>query len=527
MQPKLLIPWVLLSLAAQLPALTEDGKVAGEELLTAIKDEANKLADIDPGNNRDHSARYLIRQIQAALATGNNRQIEQLLESTDVKLSSEKSAQGFAKLKTALKAERDQKSEATIARMETLLKTTRDKIAQAKSPDELDGVLEELSKNATESSNDDQGNESSNARIRRLYQQTSSAKQFTIYWQDYLQAKKSGNTRQATNSLQSLTNQENSLMPRSQLLARIEQEKSTPEAASPVDAFAIVDGIKSLDDMQAALKSLFALQQAARSSDTNSNSLNDYVQSIGRLEKCYREFLAGLPVNVEVFSQSSDSSNQVTKVNLIRLRAELLVRVLPRSIGIPEAASAIPGETVQQFFERVLAEAKDCGDAAACQRIKETQQTFARGSRYSTEDTTGLRDYAASQNQVAAGQFMLAVISLQKSLKSGSDLLPARKIGVQLAAIQKDYPKEYEQGMTEFLTPRPMPEYMGGMPYRGFADPRSRYMGGDPNMQPPGTSVLLPVPAKEPAAPPKPESKKTPTEAAPDKQQAPALAIPE
>jgi hypothetical protein len=260
----------------------------------------------------------------------------------------------------------------------------------------------------------------------------------------------------------------------------------------------------------------------AGSSDQSSQLINDLRQAIGQLEKSYREYLAGLPVNIGVFSQSYDSYSRATgAAKIVQLRADLLNLVLPRYLNLPEGISAKPGESIPKFIDRLLAASKERGDVAASKRIVELEQYHLHSNRFTTTDTASLQDYSAGQNQLAASQYFLAVISLQRALGRGSDLLPVRQIGEQLASIKKDHPKEYEEGMNEFLTPRPSREYpFGGMPYRGYPDPRMSYPDGDPRQQS-GPSVLLPVPAKETATPAKPESEK-PAPPAPKPAETPA-----
>ena len=519
MRPQKLIPLLLLALAARSAALSEDGKKAGEEIVSALKEELKELAGNDVNENRGYAVKQYLRQIQNALAQENSRQLIQYLDNYDNYSPTEKVLQSIAKLKEAIKAEQKQKSAAIIADLEGTLAKAREKVVQAKAPEDLDELLSSLSREKYSTYEDSQGNDPSVATIRSLTMAIGNAKQFVTSWQDYLQAKKSGNAAQAASAIQSLSRQENLLIPRSQIIDRLEQERAKPDTLA-----AIIDGITSLDRIAPALKQLNALQQSSRNSESGSSSLNEPIQTLGRMDKTYREFTAGLPVNLEVFNSGLDSSGQTTRSDFTRLKAELLILVLPRYLAIPETPKANDTENVDQFLSRALSEAKGRGDAAACQRVREAQQTLGRSNRYSNDDTNALRDYAAGQNQLAARQYMLAVISLQSALKAGSDLLPVDKIGGQLETLQKEHPEEFKQGMTEFLTPKPTPEFdYSRMPYRSYMDPRmtrgmdmGRYSGMQ--QQPPATSIVLPVPGKEaePAKPtPKSEEKpKTPEKAA-------------
>jgi hypothetical protein len=505
MRPQKLIPVLLLGLINHSSAISEERKRAGDEIISSLKGELKELAGNEDDDDRSDAVKQYLRQIQSALAQENGEYIIQSLESNDNYAPSEKVQQAAAKLKQAVKNEQIQRSRDTAAELQRLITEARGKVIAAKNPEDLDDLIESLSREKFNNSDDGEDKDpATTATIRSLFTSLNYAKQFCTLWQDYLQAKKSGNSGRAATTLQSLSQQENPLIPRSQIIARLDQERATPE-----DFEGILEGVKSLDQMSAALQQLSAIQQKSRSSDSYGYGFNEPTQTLSRLEKCYRDFNAGLPVNLEVFSSTNDSPGQNAKIDFPRLRADLLILVLPRYLAIQDAAKANEKEPVDAYLGRLLSDAKAKGNVTACQRIRDLQQTLGRSNRYSTDDAGALRDYASGQNQLAAHQYMLAVISLQSSLKSGSDLLPVDKIGGQLEAIKSEHPEEFKQGMTEFLTQRAAPDYdYSRMPYRGNMDPRMRGMsagGPPPGGMPiaPGTPVVLPVPAKD-AEPGKP-----------------------
>ncbi len=490
MNRKTLVPLIFLGLSYSCYALTDAGRKAAEELISSLQEEVKVKEGSDPNNNSGYPVKEFIRQLQSVIAKDNDSYIVQTLDSAGNSLKSEKSIASVAKFREIIQTEREYQSQATIERLEGLMKTTREKILAAREPSELDALIEDLTKNQSLKNDQSEGsNAGSQKTIYSLVWGLSSAEEFTIKWQDYLQAKKSGNVSQAVSALQSLSRNHSSLIPRSQILERIEQEKGPSS-----DITKIVEGIASLDDMQEAIMALIAAKKFAQSSDENYQPTSDLLQSLGRLEKAYREYRAGLPFNIEVLNQTYDSTTNTGNTKLVELRAELLKLVLPRYLSLPEGTAAKPGESILQFMDRLLAGAKESGDIMLCKRIVDLQ-TNLRINRISNSDIAGLKEYNAAQNQLAAGQHFLAVGSLQRALNSGSDLLPTERIGQQLAALKKDHPKEYEQGMTEYLTPRQSYEFPGGMPFRGY-DPRMGYPNGDPRQQT-GPSVLLPVPAKE------------------------------
>lgn len=496
MHRKILVPLILLGFTCGSHALTDEGKRAAEELISALREETKVPEGSNSENNRGYSAKQFIGQLLSAIAKGNDSYIEQALEASGNYLNGEKTIASLAKFREALKAGREQQAQAYIERLEGQIKITSEKILAARIPSDLDGLIDDLSKNQSSEYDDRYGSDAARQRtIHQLINRLTYAKQFATGWQNYLQAKKIGNSSQAIQSLQSIVGSDSSIMPRSEILDRIELEKK-----STADASKIAEGIGTLEDMQGAIKALNAAQINARNGEQNTQSITDLLQGLLRLEKSYREFVAGLSFNIEVSSQNYDSTSNTTNTKIIQLRADLLKLLIPRYLNLPEGTAAKPGESIPQFMDRLLTDSKQRKDYAASKRIVELQ-TNLRSNRIASQDTVGLKEYSAGQNQLAAGQLLPAVISLQRALASGSDLLPTERIGEQLAAIKKDHPKEYEQGMAEYLTPRPSSEYPG-MPFRGY-DPR----GYDPRQQA-APSVLLPIPAKESAAPPKAEAPK-------------------
>ena len=59
--------------------------------------------------------------------------------------------------------------------------------------------------------------------------------------------------------------------------------------------------------MKEGLRKLTRLAGGNRSSSSDNVGPREILQALGRLEKCYREFLAGLPVKVEVLQPQSES----------------------------------------------------------------------------------------------------------------------------------------------------------------------------------------------------------------------------
>lgn len=488
MQTKKLIPLLLVCLAARSFALSPEGRKSGEDLVATLKEEINAL-DGGDGNENDLAAiRQYLRQVQNALALDSNRQIVQLLENHGNYEPTEKVAKIVESISQAIKEETTQKTRAIISDLETALATAAETVARAEEPEDLDKVIALLSRNRF-NNDDGESYNSNNPTLRSLMSELSSARQFVTGWQDYLQASNTGNTAKAVQSLRNLSSQEKSLMPRSQIIARIEFEL---EDDDKVDK--ILNQVKKPDEMRDAIRKLNRLLGGSRSSSTENAGPREALQTLVKLERTYREHLAGLPVNVEVLQSPADTG---VGMDSTQLRAALLLMVLPRALDLPEGFVPAAGEAVDSFLSRAIDDAKRREDTATALRIGSVLQSIMRSANFSDKEMAALRDYAAGRNQVAAGQYLLAVVSLQQALKAGSDLVPAAKAGELLETVRKEHPVEFEQGMMEFLTPRSAPEFdYSRMPYRNYAPPHMRYPDGDP-IKPGGTTIILPVPGRE------------------------------
>lgn len=510
MRPNKLIPLLLLCLASRGLALAPELEKAGQDLVAALQEQAKAQQEADNANDA-RETRQFIRTVQQTLAQDNIRQLKNWLQGVSGYEHSETVSARVTALETALKDSEANRIRETIATLQSLLADAANTVAKAEQPEELDKVLATLGRN---NYNENEDYDSGNREIRSLVQRLNSARQFVNHWQEYLQASNSGNSAKAVQALGNVSSQENGLLPRSQVLARIEHERGNDD-----DINAIADSVRKPEDMREALRKLSVLVAASRGG-SDSASLRETFQTLAKMEKAYREYLAGLPVSMEVFS-TTESESTVDRPALVEVRAALLLMILPRALDLPEGLVPAPGENVDAFLARAITETTREGDVAACLRVGNVRRLITRAS--SDKDMDALRAYAAGQQQLVAGQYALAVSSLQRSIKSGSDLIPAAKAGEMLDSIRKEHPEEFKHGMEEFHNPPPSadPEFM-----RSIRQNRMMYhmmlhdsMAGRGT---PGatTNLVLPVPAPvkkgesptptTPPAPATPEAPKVP-----------------
>jgi hypothetical protein len=399
-------------------------------------------------------------------------------------------------MRDALRQEREVKNVAQIAKINDLLKRAGEAVRSAKDPGDLDQILKDFAEAGTQ--REDRGSES----LRAANYKFQSARQQLAHWQDYLAASKSGDAKRASEILRNMASSSNdgaSLIPRSEILARAEKvNQSTGNAPSPDRTNEILAKAKTMADVAGVIEELRAYQKHKQQpvSYSSGDPTMAAITALLSMEKTYREFLAGLPTNLEATFFQSDPLG----ASLIPLRVELLLLVLPRYLGVPADMKPKSGEAVEAFVDRIAADARERGDIPLLGRTREVRRTLLRRGG-NLADPSGANAFSAAQNQEAAGQYLLAVASYQSALKSGSDDISPKLIGERLNAIKAAHPEEYEKGMERFLTPpSPRPPYQSRLGQRPFP---SSDQGESIDPQPPPARIpnpTLTVPSVAPTA---------------------------
>jgi hypothetical protein len=497
MKPRALLSALFLSLCmTRAEALTDKGKEALKQLEAAMAEEvkASKPKEGEELSRQGYSKASMAQSLKMLLAEPDSSQLVQSLAQFSSHFTSEGVLKSMAALQEEIRLERENSEQAYRNSITEALNRAASVVREAKTASDLDATITELGKLRRRN---EYGR--SSPEIQTLTNQVEPTLQFATQWQNYLAAKAAGNKQQAIESLSSITNNSIFLIPRSEILALIEQNKMAPKPPGAPSNQETVDGIlsriKSLADLENALVELDRLRDQIPRGDQQ-NEINSVRQNLSPIDKTYQEFKAGLAVNIETNSYHSNGDTPGNKL-IASLRAELMLLVLTRFVGAPEGTAAKPGEDVQQFLDRLANEAKERGDTSVVLRSRQALQLIQRGNAFSGADTEGLRAFVSGKNQEAAGQYMLAVMSYQAALKSGSDLVPAKAIGESLAAIQAAHPKEYEAGLEKFLNP-PRPQFDPYSGMRGQPDFPGR---GRPeqNQQPALSIPPVSVPTAAPA----------------------------
>jgi phage gp16-like protein len=384
--------------------------------------------------------------------------------------------------------EQKDRAQAEATELKALIQRVSDKVTQATKPEELDGVIADLQKH--------QGNRNGAgaAQNQALYQQATAALEFVKKWQDYLSHTATGQTELARQDVESLTQNNTSadFVPRSKLLAlaapgRITATSGKPDAAPPVSPVqAITDGIKTLDDLALALTKLAPLR-------TNNGEAQNAYNSIDQMLQSYRNLKAGLPPQYNV---GYGNNNSIIPASV---RTEFLLLALQARFETYKGAPPGAAEKPVDYVNRVIADALGREDWTLLQNALQVRAYLEQnqGLGFTVIDANGIGSLIAASHQEAAGQYALAVASYETALKSSGDAVPAKVIGEKLAAIQRDHPKEYADGMQITISPPAPRRYEASVP--GMP-------GGIPG-HPPATNVpTAPLPPTLQSAPANPNA---------------------
>lgn len=417
----------------------------------------------DPPSAADANTSYLLSlmasldRISSQLDTPNTvnnieMQINQIVSAFPASREVERTGR---ELLGAVYQERTARASTATAEMQGLLKRLTEvasKTAKALDLDELFDALNRIKNDRYSYYTEDAS----------LYERVASACEFTRLWQDYLSHSAAGQVQLALTDLQNV-NQNNygaGIIPRSEILDRIAgcvAGKGAPEPAkAPPEVAEILKGVKTLDDLEPALQRLAQLPEG------NPKTAKAY-GNLAPLVQAYTNVKASLPEIINLGSAGTETELNVNP----DLRARLLVYILQRYFETFQGPAPGPEEKPQVFVDRVVADAVGREDWPLLRKAMAGQTYLNRNSAlsvYATGNVSwGIDHLLAGINQEAAAQYARAVASYQDALRVADITSTAKLIGDKLAAIKKDHPKEYEEGMQ----PTPAPQVVRNYPNQG------------------------------------------------------------
>ncbi len=411
----------------------------------------------------------LLPQLQSLIASQDYAQALNLMQQLASVPLSDDVRKAVTDLTSALNAEVAAREKAANERAEKLIEKAKATLKTAKTPADLDALLQEISALKLQPGGRyySESNQNARTRLEGVYR-------FLTRWQDYLVAITSGNTENARNILRNLADSEPLLIPRSELLALGQPGKpGAPQRPVEDTAAELIVGTRQLEDVRALIPKLHALRNEQRSS----NTLQTMIVSLEQIDRYYREYLEGMPPGIEVVN------NGITSGYVSSLKMQLLALIVPKAVGA-SGFNAKPGETPLDLLHRIAEESKTSGDLQTAFRANEAIRQLQRTGQWNSNDQNAVSSFVIARNQETAGQWAEAVAAYRNTLKIGSDLVPAKLIGLRLEEIRKNHPEEYAKGVEQFNAIEARASTFNGYPVR-FAAPT-----------PPQPAPPQPTPAK-------------------------------
>lgn len=444
MTRKSLLAILSLLLSGHARAFDDKTVAAKNGLISAIQ--AEDQSRVKPGAPPSgKSGTAYIRNLDLAFRQESKQQVEYSLGQIAENYRSPEVARAIDGLQTALIERAEKRENAEIAGLEALAGEVATVLKSSSKPEDLDALLEKINKLGESSS------ERRSEKVSAAYQAIRPTKQFVSNWQDYLEALRKDNRNKANQILQSLATSSGSIpVPRSRLIALI------TETTEPVNTPRGVPAeIKELDEIGPVLRKMRAVPMSGHipGSAPLSMESESLARSLAVIDQAYQNFKAGLPVSLDFITGTAETNGIAGDATSARLKAKLLLLILPRLAGAPEKTAAKSGEDAIALADRMIREAGERGDIGGCVRAIEVSQRLKRGTTTMAAVPSPLGFFRAGQSQEAAGQKAAAVISYQNSLAAGCDLTLAGLIGKRLEAIKRENPDDYKQAMESLLNP--------------------------------------------------------------------------
>jgi len=338
----------------------------------------------------------------------------------------------FAAVIAACAAEEDKETADALRR-------ASDVVLKARKASDLDASLIELHRLAAAPARFRSGNPERES-ASRLYD----AARFLRQWQNYLWAVEGEKFDNGIRILTDLAQTEQSPLdiPRSEILARARSLEGKDKAQVDSNAAPILQSIHSLDDLPTALTQL----RSGTHPPYQSQALSNMVNGLEAVCKAYLAFKEGVATTLPpTYWQTGDTNQIVT-----RLRAELLLLVLPRILGVEQTDPPKTGETVEDYLMRMRAAAVARHDFELLSRTISAAREISSGiagpgQSLIGQDYTSFLYWREGQNAERAKRFFEAALAYRRALSSATPAIPVEFIGERLDAIEKEHPGEFRQ----------------------------------------------------------------------------------
>ena len=433
-----------------------------DDKIRAFQDALKSATPASPGNPM--YAERMAEQFDSPMMRGGEANEEAMIRQIMSTNPSKAVQQAGDAVIEELEMERKARLDELTAKIDAALAPVPDAIAKADKPADLDPVLDSLQRITPVNG----GAYGYDADMQAQNQRLNAAYQFVAQWQDYLSYRDTKNIQQELNTLRNLLNSRPAgtpLVSRSEILARIAPLDAQAQANNiprpymsppPPDLAPILDGVKTLDDLEPAIQKIVQLP----------NQQNYNQAELTQLAFLYGQAKNGLPVSLDLKPQYMNGTPQP---GVARIESMVLQYLLPRFLGAG-APPPNPGEQVDDYLARVMTAAETAEDWSLLQRVIDARVKIANAQ----QTPPGTQQFLAGLSQEIAGQYARAVTDYQTALAEPDNFTPAKLIADRLAAIKKDHSSEYDDGIKGYAhpaTPAYPIGYPGYNPYARFGMP--------------------------------------------------------
>ena len=426
-------------------------------LIAALSDDIASLQRQPTANSatsnrltQERSALLALQRASAANLAPAQQTLQQLLASNLPPPLAKEVSTALQRVRTLYGKEAERLGKET----DDALTRARNVVLKASHASELDACLIELRHLANASEPSWLAGSQSESPLRRLRE----AVHFVEQWQNYLWAVDSEKFDSGIKILIDLGQTDHNPfdVPRSELLSRTRslEEKDKTQADNYVAS--ILNNIHSLEDLPEALTQLKSRPPY------KSQTLATVVFGLEAVCKAYLAFKEGVATTMPpTFWQTGDTNPVAT-----RLRAELLLHVLPRILEVEQTDPPKPNETVETYLMRMRATAIANRDFELLSRTISTAREITssiagQGRNLVGQDYMSFLAWREGLNDEQAKRFFEAAVAYRRALNSATPAVPVEFIAERLDAIEKEHPDEFKQAADVFgrhdggIIPRP------------------------------------------------------------------------
>ncbi|HEY5036122.1 MAG TPA: hypothetical protein VII74_03210 [Chthoniobacterales bacterium] len=335
-------------------------------------------------------------------------------------------------------ADEDAREKAYAGQVAAALGRAQAALAKAKKPQDLDDTLAEIQKLYEWARTHGEGP------LRIAETSGLERAEYSVRsWQDYLWDVDGGKVAAAISLLHTLSDSASIGPPRSEILDRIRALETEADDDLNARAIKILQSIKSIDELPAALAQFHSDQNFYRVPGIATTMTN-----LDALCKIYLAFKEGIATPLPGPYSTLGDKNQL----VARLTSSFLLQAVPRILGTETKDPPKPGETLEEYLARVKKAALQANDWDLLGRALLIGREISMNigghivDNYTLHEDDAFLSFREGQNDERAKRYLEATLAYRQALRMGREI-PAEFIGERLASIEREHPADYEAAL--------------------------------------------------------------------------------